>query len=283
MRRLLLTGFFVAVFAAAASPAAAQSGTDIVIGKKIILHSEALKEDREILISKPGSYDKGQDRYPVLYVLDGEANFQYATGIVRFRAMYGLSPNMIVIGIVNTDRNRDLTPTRAKVSWDGKVEDWLKTTGGGDVMLKFIEAELIPYVEAHFRTRPFRLLTGHSFGALFVMHAFLARPDLFNAFIAVSPSFWYDDKLLLKRAEARLSSLPVSDRFLYFSVGGKEEEVQVGDNQRFARLLRETPPAGLKWKYEYLSVDTHGSQGLRGLYNGLEFVFGEPSFPPTTP
>lgn len=278
MKRLL-ANLLMAALLASASALAAQTGTDIVIGKKIVLHSNVLNEDRNILIYKPANYDKNQDKYPVLYVLDGEDNFHYATGIVQFRAMYRVSPDMIVVGIPNTDRNRDMTPTRAKLTAEGKEEAWLKNTGGADAFLKFIETELIPYVETHLRTQPFRILTGHSFGGLLVMTAFLSRSELFNAYIGVSPSLWFDDQVLLKRAETGLSSLKASDRFLYFSVGGKEHERQVGGIQQLSRLLRQSPPAGLKWKFEYLSVDTHGSQALRALYNGLEFIYGEPQPP----
>jgi uncharacterized protein len=281
-----LKGIFIILailVAGSAVDAAQQAGTDIVIGKKITMRSAVLSENRDILIYTPADYDKNKDRHPVLYVLDGEDNFHYASGVVRFRAMYRVSPDMIVVGIVNTDRNRDMTPTRAKTDFRGREAAWLKTTGGADNLLRFLETEVIPIVDKNYRTQPFRILTGHSFGGLFVMHAFLSRPELFNAFISVSASFWYDEEVLLKRAEAKLAALNYKDKTLYFSVGGKEHELQVGNNQQFARLLREKTPQGLRWKFEYLALDSHGSQALRALYNGLEFVYENWQAPPPPP
>src|SRR3712207_3662198 len=101
-------------------------------------------------------------------------------------------PEMIVVGISNTDRTRDLTPTRVARLPDNPNAGF-PTSGGADKFLKFIETELIPMVESKYRTQPYRALAGHSLGGLFAVHTLVTKPELFNSYIAVSPSLQWDN------------------------------------------------------------------------------------------
>lgn len=258
----------------------ASTDEPIIVGQRVTLKSQVLGEDREIMISTPRDYDAGRARYPVLYVMDGAGDFYHAMGIVRNNGNYQMMPRMIVVGIPNTDRNRDLTPTHTKLGGDGEERDNFGTTGGADQMLKFIRDELFPYVEGHYRTLPFRVLSGHSFGGLFATHAFLSQPDMFNAFISISGSMWWDDEVLLKRAEELFKEISYDRRFFHFSVGGEEHERQVAGNQQLYRLLREADPKGLTWHFSYMIGENHGSLGLPALDDGLRFIFSDWAVPP---
>lgn len=265
----VLLAFFL--FASTSSSADTKS-EDIVIGKRVSIHSKILDEDRTIYIHTPDGYEDGDEEYPVLYVLDGMPYFQQAIGILKYHAMFYVLPKMIIVGIPNTDRNRDLTPTRSKI-YKGKEVDWLDNTGGADNMLQFMEEELFRYIETHYRTQPFRIIAGHSFGGLFAVHALLSQPELFNAYLCISTSFWFDNNVLTRRSESIMPSIVFPNRFLYLSVGGEESSMQINANHEFVSFLREQRPEGLRWTFDYLIGEDHGSQGLKAMINGLEFIY----------
>jgi predicted alpha/beta superfamily hydrolase len=106
------------------------------------------------------------------------------------------------VGIANTDRTRDLTPTHADIkNPDGTTVTAFPTSGGADRFLDFIQTEPIPEIEKRYRTAPYRIFAGHSVGGLLAIHALITRPDLFNAYIAVSPSLQWDNGHTLRQAQ----------------------------------------------------------------------------------
>ncbi len=164
---------------------------------KLTIKSTVLGEERTILVRTPQGYDTNKTAYPVLYITDGDAHIGHTSSTIEFLARNGRMSDMIVVGITNTDRTRDLTPTKAT----GPNSAQFPTAGGADNFLKFIETEVIPEIEKSYRVRPYRVLAGHSFGGLFVLHALITRPELFNSYIAVSPSLQWSDEATLRRAE----------------------------------------------------------------------------------
>ena len=275
MKRHILAA--IVLFGVMTSPAVpapqAQLGPDVVIGKTIVLNSKLLGEERQLLVRTPEGYDGSRDRFPVLFVLDGRDYFDAAVAIVQHRAACGQFPEMIVIGVSNTDRGRDMTPSRSDLDAEGNPAPRFRNSGGADKFLRFFKTELIPYIDENYRTRPFRIIAAHSLSALFVIHTFLTGPDVFGAYIAISPSLWWDGKVLLRRAEERLAGLKAAGRFFFFSIGGLESEMMSGNVQHLFRLFYEYAPAGLMWKLDRLENESHGSQALRALDDGLAFVY----------
>src|SRR6266478_3558767 len=155
-RTLLWT---LAVVVLVAAPALAQYGG----AAKLTVRSNVLGEDRTILVRTPPGYDANKLAYPVLYLTDGDAHIAHTASTVEFLARNGRMSEMIVVGITNTDRTRDLTPTKAT----GANAAQFPTAGGADNFLKFIETEVIPEIEKRYRVQPYRVLAGHSFGGLF--------------------------------------------------------------------------------------------------------------------
>src|SRR6516162_4091629 len=169
--------------------------------QRLVVHSNVLNEDRVIWVRMPAASRGKKESYPVLYMTDGGTNVNEIGSIIDFLADNNFIPPLIVVGITNTDRNRDLTPTHADEKHsDGTVEP-VPTSGGADKFLDFIQAELVPEIEKRYATQPYRIFTGHSFGGLFAIHALITRPDLFNAYLAVSPSLWWDDAHTLHQAQ----------------------------------------------------------------------------------
>ena len=252
-----------------AGGALAQETDDaIVIGQKRQIESKVLNETRALWISTPSSYDAGEESYPVLYVLDGDAHFHHTTGTVGFLASNDRIPEMLVVAIPNTDRTRDLTPP-------SQLEEDLETSpthGGADNFLRFLSDELIPFIDESYRTRPYRILVGHSFGGLFAMHTLTSRPEVFNAYIAISPSLQWSDQGLVGQAETFFESTPELEADLYMTVGN-EGGALLGGVRKVSGILDESTPKGFRWGFKLMEEETHGSVPHRSTYQGLEAIF----------
>jgi predicted alpha/beta superfamily hydrolase len=253
------------VLALAASALAQEE--PISIGVRVKVHSQVLNEDREVLVSLPGDYDRGRFRYPVLYVLDGDSLFLPAVASARFMGDKGLAPRMIVVGVPSgTTRTRDLTPPCA-------VQDKEYPGGGGaDLFRRFMTTELRPFIERRYRTEPFGILIGHSFGGLFAVHAMLSEPASFDAFIAISPSLWWDKEAETATARKLFAAETPLKKFLYISHCRENNGIPAAV-ETFATVLGRSAPPGLRWKLDYLPGDNHGSTPARSIYNGLESLF----------
>ena len=254
--RRSLTSLVCFTMAALASSLAAQ---DITIGKHEFIQSKILGEKRDLLISVPR---QPKPNMPLLIVLDGEWNFTKVAISVDHLSGNGLLPPMVVAGVANTNRGRDLMPT-----FDGPEF----ASGPSDKFLSFLADELIPQLTAEYHTGNYHILAGHSNAGMFSLYAFIRRPDVFQANIALSPSYGLDDRFvaLLGRAIANPAATP---RFVFLGAGGDEEaDISVGA-LRFAKTFESSPNADLEWHYEVFPGETHGTVGLRGFYRGLELL-----------
>jgi len=261
----------VMVFAFAILPNCVQAqkeGDKIYLGELREIRSSILNEERAILVYTPIGYDRGQERYPVLYLLDGISHFHHVTGLVDFMTSNRLIPKMIVVAIANTDRMRDLTPTQDA----NRIFGDMPTAGGADHFLRFLEDEMIPYVDQNYRTHSYRILAGHSFGAMFGIYTLLTSPEVFNAYIAVSPICWWDDHFLARKAKFVFKDLPELQRFLYIAVGDEGNRMVNGVN-RFVTILENRAPSGLEWEYHFMENEDHLSIPHRAIYDGLELLY----------
>ena len=259
------------------------------IGHKISIHSEILNETREIWIYLPPNYsDKyfQAQQFPVLYVLDGDAYFHSLSGLIHILGS-GVNqtfpvPEMIIVSIPNTNRIRDLHPTHSTKAMDGKDYDFFQASGGTDNFLKFITSELAPKIESAYRTFPYRVLIGHSFGGLTVLHALTTMPDAFNGYVAIDPSLWWDNQLLLKQKQDYFNTADLKGRTLYLAQANalpgwgkswaKSNSHYEGIKQ-FATFLETRNKSDLRWKYKFYADDDHSSLALISEYDALRFIF----------
>ena len=251
-----------------AQTAPASIGEPVVIGERWEMQSEILDETRRLTVGTPSGYDEGQERYPVVFVLDGGAHFHHTTGTADFLARNGRVPPVIVVAISNTDRTRDLSPPS---SVETEVE-LFPTHGGADDFLRFITDELTPWVDERYRTRPHRVLIGHSLGGLFALHALVTRPDVFDAYIAISPSLQWNDQHLVERAETAFEAMDELTVDLYLTVGN-EGGALLGGVRKLSGVFDEHAPAGFRWAFRLMEEETHGSVPLRSTRQGLEAIF----------
>jgi len=241
--------------------------SNISIGKTIEIESKTLKEKRIIQVHLPNAYRNGDTRFPVLYLTDGPGHFSHTVGTMNFLANNGRIPQMIIVGVANTDRTRDLTP-KLLISKD----DRFKTGGGADTFLRFFEQELIPYIEENYRTQPYRVFSGHSFGGLFAINAFLTKPELFNAYISVSPSLWWDDERLINDAKDFFSKNQSLDTTLFVTMAAEGERM-INPYNKFVNVAKESKVTGLMFASKEFDDEDHGSTVLRSQYFALKQVW----------
>lgn len=271
-------GFLILVIAEGCTSSEPPANSDkIEIGRKRRIYSTVLDEDREYWIYLPEDYDDttyAPYSYPVLYLLDGDRHFHSLTGIQEFlsRGPYASLPEMIIVGVLNTDRTRDLTPTRHHDS------ELFPGNGGGERFMEFIEKELMPATAADYRTNGYRILVGHSFGGLTALHTLLTQPDLFNAYVAIDPSVWWNDRYLLKKARRTLDSLDLTGKVLYLAQADKRMLPQdtSTEHERMIRAFKATLDQahnGLRWDYCFFENEDHGTVPLPAEYSGLRFIY----------
>jgi len=263
-----------------------QTNNTITIGKIDSVWSGTLKETRKYLVYTPPSYNNSiflPQKYPVLYLLDGDAHFHSVTGLLQYlgTGINGnyLVPEIIVIAIPNTDRTRDLTPTRVSKGPDGKELPFLRTSGGMSNFLKFIKDELIPHIDSFYHTSSYRMFVGHSFGGITTINALYTIPETFNAYISIDPSLWYDNQLLLKKARDYFSKAKLGTKFLFV---GQANTIQPGDTSRnlhfesilqFNGIMESYNESGIHYKYKYYGEDDHSSVPVITEYDALRFIF----------
>jgi len=263
----------------------------IVLGKIDSVKSTILGENRKIWVHIPDGAPNSKERLPVAYVLDGDAHFSSIVGMIQQLSTVNgnmMCPKMIVVGIPNTDRTRDLTPTHMDVDPIMKDSASLRTSGGGENFIAFIEKELMPYIDSKYSTAPYKMLIGHSFGGLAVMQTFVHHNDLFNSYICIDPSLWWDKEKLLKQAQKVLEEKKFEGKSLYLGIANTMgegmdiktvEKDTTTDTQHIRSILamkssfEKNKQNGLKYRGKYYPNDTHGSSPLITEYDALRFFF----------
>jgi len=265
----------------------------IRIGKTESVYSKILNEQRRVLISLPGSYydtyfDKR--RYPVVYLLDGDSHFYSVTAMIKqLSDDYGgvAFPEMIVVAILNTDRNRDLTPSRDTTEYR-MGRGAANHSGGGQKFMSFLADELIPHIDSAYPTAPYRVFIGHSLGGLMVVDALANHPGLFNGYLAIDPSMWWDKAKLLKQIQAGHGDFHGASLFLAgansLQPGLDTASVMRDSATVFSRhmqsifrlrndLLQTAATRHLYFGWKYYPEYNHNSVPLVAEYDGLRNLF----------
>jgi predicted alpha/beta superfamily hydrolase len=267
--RTLRLLFSFVVLLMISSVALAQPATGTV--KRLTIKSTVLGEDRVVLVRTPAGYENNKVSYPVLYMTDGDAHMGHTASTIEFLTRNGRISDLIVVGVTNTDRTRDLTPVKS-TNKNAAGELQFPTSGGADNFLKFFQTELIPEIEKQYRVQPYRIFAGHSLGGLFAIHAMIAKPGLFNSYVAVSPSLQWENAEELKRAEDFFKNQKEMKVTLFVSIGN--EPGPIGESfDKFKEMLSKTNIKDFEWQAERMADEDHGSVVLRSHYFGLRKVY----------
>jgi predicted alpha/beta superfamily hydrolase len=296
MKRLLFLFFFIGTVAGAQT----RVNNQLFMGTVDSISSRILGEKRTIWISVPAGAlnDRFAARkYPVVYLLDGNSHFATVSAMLKQLAAQNgnmILPEMIVVGILNTDRTRDFTPTKSSY-WIYGPPSPLENTGGGERFVEFLEKELIPHIDSIYPTAPYRVLIGHSLGGLAVTNVLVNHTKLFNAYIIIDPSMWYDNRKFLMEAKASLQEKKYDGISLYLGIANsmqpdmdtlavrKDTSVESFHTRSILLLkdyIQQNHHNGLRFAYSYHDDDTHMSVPLIAEYEGLRFIFNYYSLAP---
>ena len=247
---------------------AQKDGDDIVLGKYRVIHSQILDEDRLLFVHLPRGYEDTQLAYPVMYLLYVDIYNYFADAAIITEKLGGTGeiPPVIIVGVANTNRYRDLLPVKTRSRSEA---------GGADNFLRFLEEELIPHVDKTFRTKNFRILAGPQAAAVFSLYALITKLDLFNAVLSENPFMNPENaKFLYPRAELFFKNTEFLKSFLYIKCETNERPQDLEYAERFAKLLESERPEGFRFNVEfrepsgYFTTPMPFKEGLKTLFAG---------------
>ena len=262
----------------------AQENSPFTTGFEETIPSKILSQQRKIWIHIPnsngGNKVKDKGKYPVVYVLDGDDNFNTVVSITEHMEQSGLCPPIIVVGIVPIERLSELTTATDK--------ELPNVVGNGDRFMSFVENELIPYIDTNYPTTTHKTLIGHSLGGLTVINTLLNHPNWFNAYVSLEASLWYNHKKPVEEAKTTLPAQNYQGKTLFMAMANRLERgmdtlsVQkdtnsftdlIRSNLEFIKLLNKNKKNQLRYSYKFYEADDHPSVRLIGEYDALRFIF----------
>lgn len=232
----------------------------------IKIRSPILNEERTLSIALPQDYNKSHKAYPVLYILDAEALNEFADAVSTVKKLEaeGVGPKMIIVGIWNTNRNRDMIP----VSVSHRPQ-----SGGSQKFLEFITDELKPYVKQNYRTTDYSVLYGASNAGLFSVYALFQSPDAFDGIIASSPMIGHCPEHIQKKAEEFVRREQIKNCALYMIYGTEDSQRVTAYVPDFHEFLKSKAPRGFVSQLKILEGEGHVPKSSK--LRGLRYVFAQ--------
>jgi predicted alpha/beta superfamily hydrolase len=256
-------------------PHAPTGAMPLVLGETFQLDSAVLGQRRVVNVYLPPGYHDGSDRYPVLYMPDGgvKEDFQHVMGIVDVSIKNEVIRPMLIVGVENIERRHDLT-TPTAVEEDRKAAPH---AGGADQFRTFLRTELKPYVGTHYRVTAESAFIGESLAGLFVLDTLLLEPALFDSYISVDPSLYWNDQAIVRSAPGRLAAWSAGPKRLYLATADWKE---TQDSAQVLLAAMETArPAGLTWQYLPLPDEHHNTIYPVAALRALRALFPAPAKP----
>jgi len=251
-----------------------------VLGVIKEIQSKELAEKRGLNIYLPEGYNQNDStKYPVIYLLDGSANedFIHIVGLVQFNNFEWVNqvPKSIVVGIASVDRKRDFTfPTTVQ-----EQKKTFPTAGHSDKFISFIEKELQPFIESKYKTNNDKTIIGQSLGGLFATEVLLKKPTLFNRYIIISPSLWWDNGSLLNQNSIILTENLKQQTDIYIGVGKEGltpteiPRVMEVDANLLADKIKGTKSKKVKVFFDYLPQENHATIMHQAVSNSFRLLY----------
>lgn len=252
----------------------------IVLGEIHEIQSTELSEKRILNIYLPEGYKQDDTiRYPVVYLLDGgtDEDFIHIVGIYQFNTFPWIDrvPQSIVVGIVNTDRKRDLSfPTTI-----ASDKEKYPTAGHSDKFISFIEKELQPYIDKKFKTRSSRTIIGQSLGGLFATEVLLKKPALFDTYIIISPSIWWDNGSIMNFPAEVFKKSFSQKTGIYIGVGKEGPtptaipRIMEDDAKSLAEKLKNAENKKLRVYFDFLPQEDHATIMHQAVFNAHRLLY----------
>lgn len=234
------------------------------VGVKDSIQSKILNENRKLIVSLPGDYRTADKSYPILYLLDGsETSLLNAIVITRY-----LGGEMIIVAIHNTDRDRDMMPLSTP-TYEVKKP-------GAAKFLSFIGDELIPHIENNYRSNGQRTIRGTSLSGLFVMYAFLGKPELFDNYIGNSAGWYSDmDTFFSALADKAFKNKEQFNGKKLFVANSLADHFDPKKEVHFAMLEFEKKveaELGERISFKYVTYENYGHVPYPSFYDGLKYI-----------
>jgi predicted alpha/beta superfamily hydrolase len=257
-----------------------ETSKPFVLGVIDEIQSKELNEKRTLNIYLPEGYNPAEaTKYPVIYLLDGSADedFIHISGLVQFNSFEWINqvPKSIVVGIATVDRKRDFTfPTTIE---NDKTR--FPTTGHSDQFIAFIEKELQPFIEKKYKTTESKMIIGQSLGGLLGTEILLKKPSLFNKYVIVSPSLWWNNGSLLDLDAEILKENFKPQTEIYIAVGKEGltpteiPRVMEVDANLLADKIKESKSKNVKIYFDYFPEENHGSILHTAVSNSFKFFY----------
>ena len=211
----------------------------------LTIDSKILSESRMILIFTPTGL-KRTDSVSILYMLDGEFSKYRFEKIVDDNLI-----QIIGIGIINTDRRKDLLQVNQANNFN-----------------TFIEKELIPIIESKYLIHE-RVLFGHSFGGAFTIYSMINKPALFNKYIASSPTPIMN--LIDKEIYQKLDELLLTNIKFYLSYGSEDMQQVKKWASRLIKNLQSLKTNRFNWTSQVFEGENHNTSDIISIIKGLRF------------
>jgi len=279
MKKILLALVIISIHFQSNAQFSKNENKEITIAAVDSLYSETLKEYREIWVHLPADANEGE-KYPILYVLDASEQFSPVMGIVSHLEVWDM-PKTIIVGVPNTDRMRDFTPTVVPPTPGEPYEK----SGEYENFLKFMECELAPYLKNKYPVDEMSTIVGHSTAGLFVVSAYVTHPRVFDKYLAIDPSVWWDDEAFVEIAEELLQKDNYQNKSLHITAANSydvdtvrvrrmntKETAGLRANLNFHDILVENKKH-LDVRWEYYGEDDHRSLIIPSLYSGIKNLF----------
>lgn len=252
-------------------PPPLEGEVDIVLGEGIPLESEIYGESRTINVYLPIGYAERDERFPVLYLIDGgvHQDFIPMAGMAALATLSGQYREFILVGIQTNNRHYELT-SNSEVEYDlGNIPK----NGGADDFRRHLQNEVKPFIEDRYRTSGEDAIIGESLAGLFITETFLRSPESFDHYVAVSPSLWWRDMGLSREAAdlLRRDGFP-TDRSLYLTIAD-EGGTMIEGMERLVKALENNAPEGLNWWYEPMLDEEHHTIYNPAALHALRLVF----------
>jgi predicted alpha/beta superfamily hydrolase len=279
------TAFFPAIAQEAAEHAvlADPAGEPIVIGSAHKIESTVYGETKLVTVRLPRGYSENPEkRYPVVFSIDGgpEQDFELLSGIAAEAEMSTSFDPFILIGVRTDNRYAQLTPPLRRIepkALTAVFGDRMQPNGAPKFR-EFLARDVIPWATSRYRTDR-KVLTAASLGGLFVVDTLLERPDMFDDYIALTPSVWWDDGRVVDEAATKLAEHAASDRRIYLTMGDEGVGNRTGEwLEKLISAFSSSAPEGMKWAFvDRSGSEEHRTMALMGWLDAFRTLYLTPS------